>query len=421
VDRQFTNAIFYDKYGILQKHGRNRFKRFKKEIMKKRTIHPTLGFRRLFVALMILLLTLFQHSPALAALPLSDGSNPIPAAAMKLVQFCTDPRAGLDSQAVATLVDYVLGPKPKKEAALPTFRKATGAYYELDTRIKFPNFLKYSYSSQIPPALTSPASLRYSLWTGPQGKFQKLPGNWESASPDGKPVIIRGLEHIGITPDLNTGVYYKYDLKKTLILLKHKDRQVLISISKQVDISDVGKKGIILGNDDDWNYYYSAEPGSTKAGLGWVKSYIYDYFSVGVHVQSGSSQSMVRSGLFQWIRAGWSGINFAEPRHVINGMKRYAQNSKTILESPKLPAPNQITSNYQRLSALPQTVLAEKYAVLQQARQQLAFQKSKAGTSVINQQDPHTSAPKEQIIQELMLEYLKVSLGKPSLLKNRDI
>ncbi|ABC77504.1 hypothetical protein [Syntrophus aciditrophicus] len=373
------------------------------------------GMRNLLIALAALLLVLFHHRPV-QALPLSDASHPVPVAAMKLVQFCADPKVGFDSQAVANLINHVIAPKQNKESALPTFRNATGAYYELDTRINFSDFLKYSFSSEIPSVLTSPASLRYSLWTDTQGKSQKMPVNWKLVPSNGKPVIIRGLEQIGITPDINTGIHYKYKLQRTLILLNHDNRQVIISISKQTDISDVGKKGVILGHDDDWNYYYSAETGSTKAGLGWVKSYIYDYFSVGVHIQSGSSPSMVRSGIFQWIRAGWSGINFAEPKHVIKGMKRYARNSKSILESPKLPEPNQLVTTYRRLLALPQHALSEKYTALQQARQQLAVRRNKIA---IKNQESHT--PREQIIQELMLEYFKISLGKPSLLKNMDI
>ena len=394
--------------------------------MKKRTTNPASGsrdhqvIRWLLIALIISLLTIFQYQPALA-IPLSDSSSPIPAAAMKLVQFCADPKVGLDTQAIATLVDYVLGPKSNKEADLPKFQEAPGAYYEFDTRINFSNFLKYSYSNQIPSVLTSPASLRYSLWTGLQGESQKMPSSWKLVPPAGKSVIIRGLERNGITPDLTTGVYYEYNLKRTLILLNYKGRQVLISISKQIDKSDVGKKGVILGNDDDWNYYYSGVPGSAKAGLGWIKSYIYDYFSVGVHVESGSSPSMVRAGVFQWIRAGWSGINFVQTMHIIKGMKRYAKNSKTILESPKLPAPNQIASTYQRLSDLPQNDLVEKYTALQQARQSSAVLSGKIKTNEIKKQDSYANTLKEQIVEELMLEYFKITLGKPSLLGKKVV
>ena len=375
-----------------------------------------MGFRFILIALLSLLLTVFQHQSVQAqALSLAETSSPIPIAAMKLVQFCADPKVGLDAQAVATLVDYVLGPKSSNEADLPKLQDATGAYYEFDTRINFASFLKYSYSHQIPSVLTGPSSLRYSLWTGREGS-KKMPSNWKLVPPGGEPVVIRGVQRDAITPDLTTGVYYEYDLKRTLILLNHKGRQVFISISKQIDKSSVGKKGFILGNDDDWNYYYSGEPGSANKGMGWVKSYIYDFFSVGIYVETGSSPSMVRSGVFQWIRAGWSGINFVQTGHVIKGMKRYARNSKTILESPSLPAPNQIVSTYQRLSALQKFDLIERYTALQQARQSLAVLSGKIETKETKKQESYINTPKEQIIEELMLEYFKITFGKPSLL-----
>jgi len=383
--------------------------------MTQNKTKPAVDFRWLSILLIILLLTIIQLQTVLAE-PVSDSSQAVSVAAMKLVEFGTDSKAGLDVQAVAMLVDYVLGSKPNKETDLPTVHKAPGAYYVFDTRINFLNFLQYSYSNQIPSVLTSPSSLRYSLWNGQHGKLQPLPNSWILASPDGKPTIIRGLQRDAITPDLTTGVYYEYELNRTFILLNHKGRQTLITVSKQINISDVGKKGVILGNDDDWNYYYSGEPGSTKTGLGWVKSYIYDYFSVAVYVETGSSPSMVRTGIFQWIRAGWSGVNFVQTQHIIKGIKRYAKNSKSILESPNLPAPNQIASAYQRLSSLPQSDLLGKYAALQQARRFLAVQSGKIETNKIKRQDSYAGTPKEQIVEELMLEYLKVALGKPSLL-----
>ena len=383
--------------------------------MNQRTNKPSAGFWRLSIPLIFLFVALFHLEPA-HALTVSDAAHPVPLAAMKLVQFGADPKAGLDMQAVATLVDYVLGSKPNKEASLPVVQKAPGAYCEFDTRINFSNFLNYSYNNQIPAAVTSPSSLRYSVWNGQQGKLQPLPSNWILASPDGKPAIIRGSQRDAITPDLNTGVYYEYNLNRTLILLYYKGRQTLITISKQINISDVGKKGVILGNDEDWNYYYSGEPGSTKAGLSWVKSYIYDYFAVSVNVETGGAPAAVRSGVFQWIRAGWSGINFVQPEHIIKGIKRYARNSKAILESPHLPAPNQVAQAYQRLSSLPQSDLVEKYTALQQARQSLAVQSGKIETSKTKKQDSYAGTPKEQIVEELMLEYIKVALGKSSLL-----
>ena len=383
-------------------------------MMKIWSMNLSSGFRWLSMAVMLSLMILFQHQPALALSP-SDSSSPVPIAAMKLIHFCADPKVGLDAQAVATLVDYVLGPKPNKEADLPKLQECPGAYYEFDTKITFLRFLEYAYSSQIPAPLTRPSSIRFSLWTSSQGKAHGMPISWKLASPASKPVIIHGLEHESNTPDLVAGVYYEYDLKRTLIHLNHKGRQVLISISKQVNQSDVGKKGVILGDDDNWNYYYSGEPGSLKAGMGWVKSYIYDFFSVGIYVESDAWPAMVRTGAFQWIRAGWSGINFVEEGHIIKGMKRFARNFKTILESPNLPTPHQMISTYQRLSGLPNRDLTEKYAALQHAQQSLAVQTGKIETSEIKKQGYSAHIPKEQIVEELMLEYLKMTLGKPSL------
>lgn len=382
-------------------------------MMKQRKTGKTAGFGKQSLIMAILLLTVFYTQTAMALTP-PDNVPDVSAAAVKLVDFGLDARAPLDAQAVAILVDYVLGAKPARETALPKYHQAPGAYYEFDTRIHFSSFMQYAYSGQIPAVLTSPSSLRYSLWSGRQGKHEKLPSKWMPIAANGKPLIIRGLQRDAITPDLNTGIYYEYDLNRTLILMNYKGRQALITISKQLNVSDVGKKGVILGNDEDWNYYYSGEPGSTRAGLGWVKSYIYDYFSVAVYVEAGSSPAVVRSGIFQWIRAGWNGINFVEAEHIIRGIKRYAKNSRIILESPNLPAPGQIAAAYSKLSSMTQGDLLDKYMALQQARLDLAVQSGKIDSSRMNK-TAYAGTPKEQMVEELMLEYIKVALGKPSL------
>jgi hypothetical protein len=222
------------------------------------------------------------------------------------------------------------------------------------------------------------------------------------------------------TPDLNTGIYHEYDLKRTLILLNHNGSQVLVSISKQVSKSDVGKKGVILGNDNDWNYYYSGEPGSPKTGLGWVKTYIYDYFSVGVYAESTTTPTMVRTGIFQWLRAGWTGFNFVKPAHILVGMERFARISKTILESPRLPAPNQIISAYQSFLGMPADELIAKYSALQHAQRALAVRTGKISGSK-GEEASFAGTPKEQMVEELMVEFLKMTLGKPTLLGKQSL
>ena len=344
----------------------------------------------------------------------TDSHTSINDAAMRLVQFCNDPKVGLDERDVATLVDYVRSPKQNREHALPESQGCPGAYQEFDTKISFPRFMAYSYNSLIPSAVTRPSTMRYSLWSDLRGKFQKLPSRWKLIPPAGAPLILHGLQHDSNTPDLTTGVYYEYDIKRTLILVNYKGHQVLISVSKQIDKSNVGEKGFILGRDSDWNYYYSGEPGSAKTGLGWVKSYIYDYFSVGVYVESGVAPVMMRTGVFQWIRAGWSGINFVQSNHIIAGMKRFARDNRMILESPRLPAPNQMISAYQWLSKMPVSDLTKKYKALQQARRSAALQIGKISRSKADNPVSLAKTSKDQMVEELMLEYLKIALGKPT-------
>jgi len=368
-------------------------------------------FIRTAFFLWILLCLSFSASASIAA------QMSVNEAAARLVQFCADPKTNLDEQAIAVLVDYVLAEKPQKdkEKALPEVQKCTGAYYEFDAKITFPRFMEYSYTSQIPGVVTRPSSLRYSIWQPSRGGGHPLPASWKTVPPGGAPVILRGKQHDSNTPDLTTGVYYEYDLQRTLILMNYKGKQVLVSISKQTGPSNIGKRGFIVGQDSNWTYYYSDQLGSAKAGLGWVKSYIYDYFSIGVYTEL--SQGSVRMSAFQWIRAGWSGMNFVQPKNISDGIKkRFARDTLAILESPRLPEARQVALTVQSFSAMPREELNKKYTNLQRAKQNAAF---KAG--LINQEEANEVLPiqnisKEQIIEELMLEYLKSFLGKPALI-----
>lgn len=379
-----------------------------------------LGFWYLAIAIGISLAVILRGGSSWAQ-PAADVPSPASDAAIKLVDFCQNPQGGLDEKAAHILIDYVLKSKPKKELALPGIREATGAYYEFDTKLNFATFLKYSFNHQIPASLTSPSSLRYSVWNGQPGPSQKMPATWKKIAPAGEPLIIRGVQRDAITPDLTTGVYYEYELQRTFILLNYKGRQALIVVSEQVDKSNVGKKGLILGNDDDWNYYYSDEPGSARSGLGWVKSYIYDFFSVAVYVETTPEDNSVRGGFFQWISAGWSGVNFVQTHHIIKGMKRHARNFTAIMESPLLPPAEKIAAAYQRLAALPIADLRKQYAALRQAQKTLAVASGKIKKDGEAGRDLAGNASKEQIIEELMLEYFKMAMGKNSLLGEKRL
>jgi hypothetical protein len=87
-----------------------------------------------------------------------------------------------------------------------------------------------------------------------------------------------------------------------------------------VDVSDVGKKGYVMGTDDDWDYFYSGKPGLTIPALGWVKSYMYGSSGINIYEEIDPQAGKVRCAVFKWLRAGWSGVNMV--RRVYIFLKR---------------------------------------------------------------------------------------------------
>ena len=128
-----------------------------------------------------------------------------------------------------------------------------------------------------------------------------------------------------------SGAYYKYDMYRTLVLFTYEKRKVLISISKQKDVSQVGNKGYILGSDDNWDYFYSGKPGLTIPGLGWVRSYMYDSYGINVYYQIDENNPVVRCATLRWIKAGWAKINVVKSHHIHAGLKRFAARSSAAI------------------------------------------------------------------------------------------
>ena len=70
---------------------------------------------------------------------------------------------------------------------------------------------------------------------------------------------------------------------------------------------------------------------------------------------------------------------------------------------------------------MPRKDLVQRYEDLQRARDAMAIQKGKIKPGETTRQETYANVPKEQIIEELMVEYLKLALGKPSLIPQNII
>ncbi|MGW8186239.1 MAG: hypothetical protein ACWGNK_03205 [Desulfobacterales bacterium] len=273
-----------------------------------------------------------------------------------LLSFVGSDAAGSETfqvDRISALMSFVTGARdPQVLYHAGTFNGAPSAYHEFDIHRSLSQVLQLTYNPDIPSVVTMPASIRLSHWTDIDTPEHALPHLWETLPVPKEPHFITGIEHIVNSPDQYSGAYFEYDLYRTLILMRHEGRPVLISLSRQNNVSDVGKKGLIIGADDNWDYLYTGQAGVNYAGLGWVKSYMYDSYSVAFYIETDPALPTVRVGVFKWLRAGWAGINLARSVHIYRGLERFAKSFKTVLESPRFDDVNAVSRDFAKIRRL---------------------------------------------------------------------
>ena len=323
----------------------------------------------------------------------------------------------LDSKMINDLAEFVLTDK-KQDGLYYTDGpfEMTSAYHEFVFDKNLNQSLKLSYNPELPAFLTNPSSIRLSYWTGFEDGLENMPKLWQFLDGDKLPVIARGHEIVENTPDLNTGGYYRYGLDRTLILTKHQGNNLLISLSKQTDVSDVGKKGLVLGSDDDWNYLYSQKKGLNKTGLGWVKSYMYDSFSAVVYYEIPGETPQVKCGTFKWLNAGWRKINMVKEHHIHRGLLRFAQAFQSIVENPSLPELSVMVHTFDKIESLETDTLQQVYLdYLKSFREDNADHKALSNgwvAEIVSDGQVEKMDPRE-IRAAIMLDYIKSVIGKP--------
>ena len=314
-------------------------------------------------------------------------------------------------------MDYIKA--PKNPDALYFVEPNLGSpsnYYEFDLRQNLEHILKYAFNPSVPGYLMTPSSMRLSRWERIQSGGQQVPVLWNMLDSLDAPIIVKGVEFVENTPDLNSGAYYGYQLDRTLILFKHNNRRALISISRQKGTSDVGKKGYVLGADDNWDYFYSGKAGLTIPGLGWVRSHMYDSYGVNIYYEIDAQTPLLRCAVFKWVRAGWSRINAVKKNHIHNGIKRFAKSFKKIMEHPSLPDINSFSNALSKIKAMPDEELREKiriYVSLLEKRYGRNYRPPRAWSpEIFKDKSPWYQMSSEAMRSALMMEYVKVVLGK---------
>jgi hypothetical protein len=325
-------------------------------------------------------------------------------------------QGSFDPAKIKNLLDYIEKPKDTNALYVADQFGSPSAYHEFDLHRNFEHFLKYAFNPDVPGYLITPSSIRLSHWKQVQGSGDQLPVLWDVIDTLDEPIILKGLEFAENTPDIVSGAYYSYHLYRTLIVFKFKNRKVIISISKQKDRSDVGKKGYVLGSDDNWDYFYSGKPGLAVAGLGWVRSYMYESSGINIYYEMDPDAALLRCGTFKWLRAGWSQINAVKNHHIHDGMKRFAKSFKEIMEYPSLPHINAFSAAFSKIKGMPENELTERikiYLSILENRYGHDYRPPRAWSpKIFKDQSPWFQMSTEAKQSVLMMEYMKHALGK---------
>jgi hypothetical protein len=322
-----------------------------------------------------------------------------------------------DMDAVGQVVDYLLAPKSMASTYTAGTRKgATSNYFEFTLNRSLEDLIQLAYNPDIPSYFVLPSSLNRSHWIGADGKPEPLPDLTKFLSSLAEPVVFRGMEYVENTPDTFSGAYYAYDLNRALVLARCQGRRVLLSMSSQSDKSDVGKKGLVVGDDSDWNYLYTGEKGCTRTGLGWVKSYMYASDSIMVYYEMTEPVPHLRCAVFKWVDAGWAGINMAQPHHIKKGVQRFVNTFKQIMESTRLPAPSVLATTIQQIDNLSMDELKQKvrdyFGRLKEHHQNDSRLNRKWFARLFDGGRYIEEMSREELTAVVCKEYLKYLLGK---------
>lgn len=327
---------------------------------------------------------------------------------------------------LGAVLNYVLGNKQRGILYHPDAIDGTpSAYFEIDVARSLDQILRLTDNPEVPAEFTAPSTVRSARWKRIDTPNHQRPKLWEQLPDTHSTVFFTGIEHLVNTPDQTTGAYYEYDLDRTVILTQVEGRNLLISLSRQAGISEAGKKGLIVGKDDQWDYLYTGQSGLNRFGLGWVDSYMYDSYSVAFYLENTDAQPSVRFAVFKWLKAGWSDINFVKRSHIYAGLKRFAEVFKEIVENPHIANssswPNAL-ANIQKLQTdqLQPSIQAYLTALQQRVEAEDSLSPDEVKT-LFKDRNYLKTLERDEMQSIVTLEYLKYLLGKPVKLDLRQV
>jgi len=329
-----------------------------------------------------------------------------------------------DPDQIRALIEYSMSGQDRVEQDTPASRfGGRGAVVRGRIEAAIERILRYAYNPFIPSYLVMPKMLRLSGWYPESDLISGKIALWEKLPDLRKPVVLHGREFEITTPDIRSGGYYRYDLNRMLILLQHNGVPVLVSVSRSVEPSDVGKRAFIV-DDANWMYLYSNDTGLALNWVQWMDTFIYESGSVMIFHAAGDGRPVTGATLFKWLNAGWWGMNVVREKHIRRGSRRSLDHLEAMMESEELPAPETIARRYERVQALSDENLdrlIRNYA--DQFRRAALVRNGRADDDIqdiLRDGGYARLLNRQERIGAVMIEYLKLSLGKKTLI-NPDL
>jgi hypothetical protein len=345
--------------------------------------------------------------------------NAIEATLDYLYQLLDDPQITFDPAKAFPLLDY----SPQQAADSPRLtpkrrEDSNGSFLSFGVKASLETILQYLYNPDIPKYVILPSLLRLSGWHPESETVTGSTPLWDSLSQIDSHRLLRGRKYEVNTPNPSVGGYYRYELNRLVILMKYRGQPALLSVSKIVKPSEVGKKGVII-DDANWDYFYSDMAGVSHSLIGWANTHIYHSASVIVYVQENADNPRTRVMMFNWLKAGWNGMNVVKSSHIIEGCARFAKNMTFVLESPALPEAADLSDAIKRIKSLPQTVidnLARQYATaFEQKAKSHPKMAGKDFSRLIAKGGYASLLSREEKLGVLLQEFFKAQIGKQTL------
>ena len=327
-----------------------------------------------------------------------------------------DDATAFDARQIDPFVEFLLSPNPAGNIySADASYGAPSAYHKYTINSDLQTIIDYILDADIPSFFFWPSSLRLSQWTRVVGGEQQLAKLRASFNDMNEPFALKGTEHITITPDQHTGAYFSYDVDRTVILSPYRNGKLMISIYFQQKPSVVGRKGWVLGKDDEWSYLYTQDKGLNVKGLGWANTYMYDSFGITVHYQPDPEIAAVTCGTVSWVKAGWAGINMVQSKHIHRGLVRVAQAFSEVMENPRLPEPARLAETFSKSRDLSTPTLKEFARDYLSGLEQRIASSEALSKKLGDAFNPHRlleQMTRDELYAVLALDYFKKILGR---------